>query len=47
MMVIRMMAMSNKLASWVDAIAISKSENITDSLTDPIRGVGARRCYRI
>ena len=29
-----------------DAIAISKSETVTHSLTDPLTGVGARRCYR-
>ena len=36
----------NKLASSVDAIAISKIWKHY-SLTHPIRGVGARRCYRI
>ena len=40
----------NKLASSVDAIAISKiwkHNSLTDSLTHPMTGVGARRCYRI
>ena len=36
--------LQNKLG---DAIAISKSETINDSLTDPPTGVGARRCHRI
>ena len=36
----------NKLASSVDAIAISKIWKHY-SLTDPITWVGARRCYRI
>ena len=36
----------NKLAKLRDAIAISKSETVTHSLTDPLTGVGARRCYR-
>ena len=40
----------NKLASSVDPIAISKiwkHYSLTDSLTHPMTGVGARRCYRI
>ena len=37
----------NKLAKLGDAIAISKSETNNHSLTDPLTGVTARRCYRI
>ena len=37
----------NKLTKLGDAIAISKSETINYSLTDPLTGVTARRCYRI
>ena len=43
------MIKENKLASSKDAIAISKNLKTlpTHSFTDPIREVGARRCYRI
>ena len=38
----------NKLAKLGDAIAISKSETLNHSLTDPLTDrVGARRCYYI
>ena len=38
---------TNKLAKFGNAIAISKSETMNDSLTHWLTGVTARRCYRI
>ena len=35
----------NKLAKLVDAIAISKSETVTDSLTDPLTDRG--NCWQM